>query len=101
MQPHQISVQELKLLTDRKENFFLLDVRNPDEHQLFNLGGTLIPLSELAQRVNEIPRDVPVIIYCHSGYRSGVAQELLQSIGIKDVKNLMGGVVAWQQLVKN
>lgn len=95
MQSHQISVHELHSLIESKTPFLLLDVRNLDERQVFNLGGTFIPLSELPARVNEIAHDLPIVVYCHSGYRSGVAVEFLQSHGY-DAKNLVGGVVAWQ-----
>ena len=99
MQLQQISVQALQTLFEQNQPLFLLDVRNPNEFQVFNLGGYLIPLPELAHRLDEIPRDVPVVVYCHSGYRSQVALEFLQSVGITDVKNLSGGVHAWQQLI--
>ncbi|MBN9286494.1 MAG: hypothetical protein BGO43_06570 [Gammaproteobacteria bacterium 39-13] len=94
---HQISPIELFNRLAQNEDIFLLDVRNPDEHQAFNIGGTLIPLSELAERVSEIPTNKPIVLYCHSGYRSQVALELLQNAGFKDLFNLIGGVVAWQQ----
>ncbi len=45
----------------------------------------------------KIPRDKPIVVYCHSGYRSQVALAFLQSVGMTQVKNLVGGVAAWQQ----
>ncbi|MBS0286557.1 MAG: rhodanese-like domain-containing protein [Proteobacteria bacterium] len=96
MQSHQITVQELAKLFHAKADFFLLDVRNIDEYQVFNLGGTLIPLSELPKRVAQIPRDKLIVALCHSGYRSQVAVEFLQNVGINNVKNIVGGVMAWQ-----
>lgn len=97
MQSNQITVHALADLLHSKQEVFLLDVRNLDEYKIFNLGGTLIPLAELPQRVSEIPRNKPIVVLCHSGYRSQVAVEFLQSMGINDVRNLIGGVVAWQQ----
>ncbi len=96
MQLQQISVQSLHELLEQKAPLFLLDVRNLDEYQHFNLGGHLIPLNELSQRHAEIPRDVPIVVYCHSGYRSQIALEFLHELGITQVKNLSGGVLAWQ-----
>ncbi|MGD9591647.1 MAG: ThiF family adenylyltransferase [Candidatus Berkiella sp.] len=97
MQLQQISAQELAQILQAKEPLFLLDVRNPEEYQAYNLGGTLIPLSELPQRVNEVVKDKPIVVLCHSGYRSAQAASFLLDSGFKDVKNLVGGVVAWQQ----
>ncbi|MBS0288900.1 MAG: rhodanese-like domain-containing protein [Proteobacteria bacterium] len=97
VQTHQISVQELSQRLKAKECFFLLDVRNLDEYQVFNLGGHLLPLAELPQRITELPKDQPIIIYCRSGYRSQVALEFLQSVGFTQLSNLIGGVLAWQQ----
>ncbi len=96
MPSHQISVQELQALLSQNKDIFLLDVRNPDEYQSFNLGGYLLPLAELAHRVDELPQTKPIIIYCRSGHRSQVALELLKSIGFNDIFNLTGGVLAWQ-----
>jgi molybdopterin/thiamine biosynthesis adenylyltransferase/rhodanese-related sulfurtransferase len=97
MQANQITVQALAKRIAAKEDFFLLDVRNPDEYAVFNLGGVLIPLAQLKERLAEIPRNKPIVAYCHSGYRSQVALEFLQSVGFVEVCNLTGGVVAWQQ----
>lgn len=94
---HQISPVELFQRLAQKENIFLLDVRNPDEHAVFNIGGTLIPLAELPQRLGELPMHQSIVLYCRSGYRSQVALELLQAAGFKDLANLTGGVLAWQQ----
>lgn len=94
---NEISVAMLREKLAQHEAIFLLDVRQPDEYAAFNIGGHLIPLGELLQRLNEIPRDKPIIIYCRSGKRSAAAVELLLSQGYKDVKNLVGGMLAWQE----
>jgi rhodanese-related sulfurtransferase len=93
---NEISVAMLREKLAHNEDIFLLDVRQPDESAAFNIGGQLIPLGELLQRLNEIPRDKPIVIYCRSGQRSGVAVEMLKQHGFNDVKNLIGGVLAWQ-----
>lgn len=97
MNPLQISVQDLAELIDQKADFFLLDVRSPEENQQFNIGGRLIPLPELTQSLSEIPTDKSIVIYCRSGHRSHIALEILRQAGFTDVRNLVGGVIAWVQ----
>src|SRR5262245_52156739 len=94
---HEILVKELEKDLLNGKDIFLLDVRNPDEYALFNLGARLIPLSQLPQRMEELPQDKPIVIYCHSGVRSLMAVEFLLEQGFKEVKNLIGGIVAWRQ----
>jgi adenylyltransferase/sulfurtransferase len=99
MQAHQITAQELFNRLSQKEDIFLLDVRSPAEHQQYNMGGTLIPLDQLPQHLQDIPVDKPIVVICHSGYRSQRALEMLVAAGITAVSNLVGGIVAWQQQV--
>lgn len=73
---------------------FLLDVREPEEYQQRHLNGHLIPLAELSQRLDEIPRDKPIVVHCKSGVRSLNACQLLIAAGFKQVKNLSGGILA-------
>lgn len=96
MQSNQITVQALQTKLKNQESLYLLDVRQPHEWNAFHLSEHLIPLAELPQRMNEIPRDIPIVVYCHSGVRSQMAVELLKAAGYMDVKNLIGGIVAWQ-----
>ncbi len=75
---------------------FLLDVREPSEFEEIRIdGAVLIPLGELAARVSEIPKDRPIIVYCRSGRRSGMAAEILRENGFENVRNLVGGINAW------
>jgi rhodanese-related sulfurtransferase len=75
---------------------FLLDVREPWEYQAGHVpGAQLIPLGELEQRVNEVPRDRPVLAICHSGQRSLAAAGYLQQLGYTSVSNVDGGPAAW------
>lgn len=97
MLSNQITVQELAQIRKDKQAHFLLDVRNVDEYQVFNLNGYLIPLVELPYRLDEIPVDKPIVVYCRSGHRSQTALNLLQAAGFEQVKNLLGGVLAWQR----
>ena len=94
-----ISVQELKIKIDQKEDFFLLDVRQDFEHAMYNIGGKLIPLAELPSRLAEIDenKEREVVVYCRSGMRSATAKQFLLQNGFSNVKNLLGGVLSWQK----
>jgi rhodanese-related sulfurtransferase len=93
-----ITPKELKAKMDNGDDFVLIDVREPNEHEAFNVGGTLIPLKTLPHRLDELEgnEDAEVIVYCRSGARSGMAQQYLQQSGFKNVRNLTGGMLAWQ-----
>ncbi len=91
----QISVTELKQRLDAGEDLFILDVREPYEYQIANLGGTLIPQNEVPQRLTEIDRNREIIVHCRSGARSQRIAEFLATQGYINVKNLAGGVLAW------
>lgn len=97
MMIEEISVNTLQEKISNNDDFFLLDVREPHEHAAFNIQGHLIPLAELLTRLNEIPKDKPIIVYCRSGKRSDVAAQVLKAHGFLDVKNLVGGMLAWQE----
>ncbi len=89
-----ISAAELKSRL-QKQDFLLLDVRSIDEHQEQNLGGHLIPLDELSNRLTEIDKNQEIIIYCRSGRRSAIAAKLLRDAGYPLVKHLVGGIMAF------
>lgn len=93
----EITVQELKEKLDRKDPFLLLDVRENHEYELSNIGGRLIPLDQLAIRLDEIQdhREKEVVIMCRSGARSARACDLLRRSGFSSVKNLKGGINDW------
>lgn len=83
------------------EDLHLLDVREPDEAAAFNIGAKLIPLGEImAMQVDDIEdwKDEEIIIHCRSGKRSLQAGLMLETLGFRNVKNLVGGMVAWQEL---
>ena len=90
----QIAVTELKRRRDAGENPFVLDVREPWEYQIANLGGHLIPQGELPARLAELPKDQTIVVQCKSGGRSQNAAELLKAQGYK-VENLAGGITSW------
>jgi len=94
-----ISVKDLKARMDAGENdFVLIDVREPHEHQAFNIGGELIPVGSIANALPGLQEhaDKEVIVYCRSGGRSGMVQGYLQQAGFKNVRNLTGGMLSWQ-----
>ncbi len=96
----ETDVTELKRKIDAKEDFFLLDVREPNEYQIGKIpGSTLIPLGEVPQRVNEIPRDKEIIVHCKMGGRSAKAAAFLRQQGYTNVKNLKGGITDWSDKI--
>ena len=96
----ETTVIELKRKIDAKEDFFLLDVREPNEYQIGRIpGSTLIPLGEVPQRVGEIPRDKEIIVQCKMGGRSASAARFLRQQGFTRVKNLKGGILDWSDKI--
>jgi adenylyltransferase/sulfurtransferase len=93
----QITVEELKKKLDAKENIFVLDVREPHEYPIANLGAPLIPVGSIENRVSEIAdhRNDEVIVHCRSGARSQKAALALKAAGFTNVSNLAGGILAW------
>ena len=95
----EIQPEELKLKLDRGEDIFVLDVREPHEYQICNLGGYLIPLGDLPARMDELDSSRQIVAHCRSGVRSAKAVTLLRQAGFGKVKNLAGGVLAWSDKV--
>lgn len=93
-----ITVEELKERMDNNETLYIIDVREENEYEEFNIGAQLIPLGELPERLDEIKadKDTEIIVHCRSGARSGRAQQYLSSEGYGNVRNLVGGMLAWQ-----
>lgn len=95
-----ITVDELKQRIDAGEQLHIVDVREPYEHEEFNIGGILHPLGQIQiMQVDELEpfKDEEVIVYCRSGNRSGQACMILETLGFTNAKNLTGGMLAWQQ----
>lgn len=96
-----ITATELSQLITAESDLQLIDVREPDEHAAFNIGGLLIPLNEIVQQANKIAADKPVIIYCHHGIRSQIAiQRLQEKFAFTNLINLIGGTAAWEKQFK-
>ncbi len=96
-----ITVAELKVKLADNPELHLLDVREPDEHAAFNIGGTLLPLGHiLSMQTDDIAdwQNEEIICYCRSGMRSMQAAMMMESLGFTNVTNLSGGVLAWQEM---
>jgi adenylyltransferase/sulfurtransferase len=91
----QISVKELKRRIDAGEDLFILDVRQPFEYQIANIGGKLIPMSEVPSRLAEIDRNREIVVHCKLGISSQKVAEFLAQAGYANVKSLAGGIRAW------
>lgn len=78
--------------------YFLLDVRTQEDWDVQGYidGAVLIPLEELESRLSEIPTDRPILVYCHVGYKSGLASEILEDNGFTDVYNMIDGFSRWR-----
>jgi len=95
-----ITAEEVRSRMDAGEELNLLDVREPYEHDEFNIGGTLFPLGKvLSMQTDEIEdlKNKELICYCRSGQRSMQACMMLETFGFTDVKNLTGGMLGWRE----
>jgi rhodanese-related sulfurtransferase len=95
-----IDVKQLKDRIQGGENLHLVDVREPFEHEEFNIGGILLPLGDI--RVGETEsidhlKNEEVLLYCRSGNRSGQAALVLETMGFTNVVNVVGGMLSWKE----
>lgn len=98
-----ITAEELKARLDAGEKLNIVDVREPHEHAEFNIGGVLYPLGKVqTMQVDELEafKDEELIVYCRSGNRSGQACLILDTLGFKNTKNLVGGMLNWQDKIR-
>ncbi|HAH35880.1 Rhodanese-related sulfurtransferase [Algoriphagus ornithinivorans] len=95
-----IDVKELKERLEKKDKFLFLDVREEWEYEDDNLGAKNIPLADLPHRLEELDsyKDQEIIIHCRSGARSGNAKKFLESKGFSQVRNVLGGIMAYRDL---
>lgn len=95
-----ITPEEVKQRLEAGEKLNLVDVREPGEHADFNIGGILHPLGRIremdADGLEDL-KDKEVIVYCRSGNRSGQAAMMLETMGFTNVKNLIGGMLSWEE----
>jgi adenylyltransferase/sulfurtransferase len=90
-----ISVEDLEDLRRVNAAFQLVDVREPHEYEIGNLGGELIPLTQLSRRIGAFDRSEHIVVYCHSGWRSARVVSSLRAAGFENVWNVRGGMLAW------
>lgn len=92
----EITVKELKDLRDSQTPHQLIDVREPNEVEIADMGGELIPMNSIPSAVDKIAKDVPVVIHCRSGKRSAdVIHWLEANHNFDNLHNLVGGILAW------
>jgi len=94
-----ISVEELKKMMTEGVDFQLIDVREEHEFDEVNMNGLLMPMSEVIDRLDEIRRDVPVVVHCRSGARSAAVVKALENNEVvqpfDNLFNLDGGILKW------
>jgi adenylyltransferase/sulfurtransferase len=91
---------EVKTKLDRKDDFVLLDVREPHEYQIARIeGARLIPLGDLPKRLAELDPEADIVAHCKMGGRSQKAVDFLKQSGFKRVRNMTGGIAAWSDKV--
>lgn len=92
--PRTVSVAQAAEIRDA--GAFVLDVREPDEWEQAHIpGATLIPLGELKSRINEVPEDQDILVYCRSGNRSQEGRDILLAAGYENVTSMSGGINDW------
>ena len=92
----EITAKELYDMQVRGDQYQIIDVREPHEYQIANIGGELIPLSTVADNAERISRDKPVIVHCKMGGRSAKAiRELEEKFGFTNLYNLKGGILSY------
>ena len=94
----QLQATELQewLADTTREQPLVLDVREPWEHEVCNIGGSrLLPMQDIPARVKELPTDTDIVVLCHHGMRSLQVAQFLKQSGLERVSNLSGGIAAW------
>lgn len=94
---HELTPAELKAMMDKKQDYQLIDVREPYEYENANIGAELIPMGEVLNNLDKISRTKTVIIHCKSGGRSRTIIDILEKQhGFTNLYNLKGGITAWR-----
>jgi rhodanese-related sulfurtransferase len=93
--PAEITVDQAS--QQRDQGAYILDVREPNEWTQFHISGaTLIPLGDLPNRLNEVPKDRVVVVVCRTGHRSAQGRDILKAAGFTQVTSMAGGLTQWQ-----
>lgn len=91
-----VTSADTRKIIEQKKNVYLLDVRTPGEYQQARLkGSVLIPINEIERRLNEVPRNRPVVVFCAVGSRSNLVAGFLASKGYREVYNMQDGLMGW------
>lgn len=94
----QITAKEAKELLEQNQ-LFLLDIREPYEVEICSVGGNFIPMAEVSERVEELPKDQTIAVMCKSGRRAqAVANLLMMDFGFDNIAIVEGGIIAWIEL---
>jgi molybdopterin/thiamine biosynthesis adenylyltransferase/rhodanese-related sulfurtransferase len=92
----EVSADQLRNRLAAGEDWVMIDVRSSEEFERFNIGGTLLPISELEERRKEIPSDKQVVLVCQTGMRSKEAARLLnEKYAYANLYSLKGGLASW------
>jgi rhodanese-related sulfurtransferase len=97
--PWDIHVEDLARLREQDGDFVLLDVREESEYETVNLGGKLIPLATLGDRLDELDREDRIVVHCRAGRRGASAVEQLREAGFNDAWNVNGALAAWSERI--
>jgi len=93
----EITPNELRLWLAQQKDIVLVDVRESFEREAYNIGGIHIPVNDVMERKEELRHDIPVVLYCEKGIRSGIILQRLEQAGFKNLYNLSGGMYAWKK----
>jgi rhodanese-related sulfurtransferase len=92
-----VTADEVYKMLSSNKDYFILDVRSKEEFDSGHIEGAyLLHVSELENRLAELPQDKPIIVYCRSGSRSTSAANILLEKGFKEIFNMTGGITEWQ-----
>ncbi len=91
----EITAEQLKKKMDKNENFRLIDIREPYETLISNIGGEPIPMNSIPSRIDDLNKEEEIILYCRTGHRSESAVLYLRKQGFKNAKHLLGGIYSW------
>ena len=97
--PWDITVEELARRREQDDGLVLVDVREESEYEAVNLGGRLIPLASLDERLDELDREDHIVVHCRAGNRGATAVAQLREAGFTDAWNLNGALVAWRERI--
>lgn len=93
------AIELSKLLAEQGKSIQLIDVRQPDEREICDIGGVLMPLPDFVACIPELDKHKLTVVYCRSGGRSATACRMLKAAGFEHVINLEQGILGWIEQV--